>query len=910
MLHKEGGGGDHLSVGWTLPDGMLEAPIAGTHLSPNGTTSALLDQSINFPALSNTILGGSAVTLAATASSGLPVSYSIISGPATLAGNVLNPTGVGIIVIKAAQAGNSQYNPAPDATQQLLVLTASVAVTCSGTGSILREQWNGVGGNDVPQIPLASAPSSSSQLTSFEGPKDIADAYGSRIRGYICAPQTGYYTFLIAGDDATELWLSSDVLPANKIKIAYNLSWTGFREWYKYSTQQSGSIYLIAGQKYYIEALHKEGGGGDHLSVAWKLPDGTTEAPIAGSHLSPYQAATVSLLSQTINFPSQQNIALGSGTVTLTATASSGLPVSYSIISGPATLNGNVLTPTGSGTITINASQSGNTLYNPAADAMQQIVVTPAPVAVVCSGTGSILREQWNGVAGNDVVQIPILLSPSSTSQVTSFEGPQDVADAYGSRIRGYICPPQTGYYTFWIAGDDGTELWLSTDDNVANRTRIAYSLNWTAFREWSRYATQKSAGVYLVAGQKYYVEALQKEGVGGDHLSVGWTLPNGTFEAPIAGSRLSPYVVSTVVTASQTITFLPLAPINFGAGTVTLAATASSGLPVSYSVVAGPGTLAGNVLTPTGIGAIIIKASQAGNGLYSAAPDVSQTLVVQAAGQCAASGSILREQWNGIAGNDVAQIPVTISPSSTSQLTKLEGPEGVSDNYGSRIRGYICPPQSGAYTFWIAGDDATELWLSTDDDPSNKIRIAYNQWWTGFRDWYRYGSQKSAAIYLEVGKRYYVEVLQKEGAGSDHVSVGWTLPTGVFEAPIAGMYLSPYATDNSTATATKPDGTPEIAQPVKEVKENGVAIATLKAYPNPFSHQTTIVVTASQSGVASLEIYDVSGRLLRRLFAGSMQKGEQKQVALDGKNLSSGTYFIRFISASGVINYKVVRSL
>ena len=39
----------------------------------------------------------------------------------------------------------------------------------------------------------------------------------------------------------------------------------------------------------------------------------------------------------------------------------------------------------------------------------------------------------------------------------------------------GYVTPPTTGYYTFWIASDDNSELWLSTDANPANKVRIAY---------------------------------------------------------------------------------------------------------------------------------------------------------------------------------------------------------------------------------------------------------------------------------------------------------------------------------------------------------------------------------------------------------------------------------------------------
>lgn len=68
-------------------------------------------------------------------------------------------------------------------------------------------------------------------------------------------------------------------------------AWTNSREWNKYSTQQSASINLTAGQKYYIEVLHKEGSGGDNVAVAWQGP-GISQQVIAGSYLSPFVPGT------------------------------------------------------------------------------------------------------------------------------------------------------------------------------------------------------------------------------------------------------------------------------------------------------------------------------------------------------------------------------------------------------------------------------------------------------------------------------------------------------------------------------------------------------------------------------------------------------------------------------------------
>ena len=85
-----------------------------------------------------------------------------------------------------------------------------------------------------------------------------------------------------------------------------------------------------------------------------------------------------------------------------------------------------------------------------------------------------------------------------------------------------------------------------------------------------------------------------------------------------------------TATLASQTITF-PTIPTQAGPGTVTLAATASSGLTVSYTVTSGPATVSGIILTTTGAGSVAVQARQAGSTNYSAAAPVSQTFTVNA---------------------------------------------------------------------------------------------------------------------------------------------------------------------------------------------------------------------------------------------------------------------------------------
>ena len=160
-------------------------------------------------------------------------------------------------------------------------------------------------------------------------------------------------------------------------------------------------------------------------------------------------------------------------------------------------------------------------------------------------GAGTITRQVWTGISGTAIAALTGNANypdnPSITDELGSFEAPVNWADNYGTRIVGYLHAPVTGTYTFWIASDDNGELWLSTDDSAGNKERIAYVPGWTSSRQWTKYTVQKSVEVYLTAGQRYYIEALQKEAGGDDNLAVAWQIPGGSQEV-IPGDYLSSY--------------------------------------------------------------------------------------------------------------------------------------------------------------------------------------------------------------------------------------------------------------------------------------------------------------------------------------------------------------------------------
>jgi len=170
-------------------------------------------------------------------------------------------------------------------------------------------------------------------------------------------------------------------------------------------------------------------------------------------------------------------------------------------------------------------------------------------------------------------------------------------------------------------------------------------------------------------------------------------------------------------------------------------------------------------------VGQIII-----GDGLqYKSAINVRETFV---------GGVFTRSVWTGLTGYGVALIknyatnqnfPAhAILPISSLEIAQTSPNE---EQFGQFIRGWIIPPVSGNYTFWIASDDSSELWISTNSLKTSKSLAASVSGWTDFRQWNKYASQQSTPRYLEKNQSYYMEIYQRESGGGDHLSVAWSRP-------------------------------------------------------------------------------------------------------------------------------------
>jgi hypothetical protein len=133
-------------------------------------------------------------------------------------------------------------------------------------------------------------------------PDDTHDNYGDTIEGYLTPSATDKYTFFLSSDDGSQLWLSTDSTPANLQLIAEEVGCCqAFLEpdptganWHDNGSGMGQTsltpISLTAGKHYYIQTIHKEGGGGDFTKVAWRKAGDTNAAaklqPIPGTFLS------------------------------------------------------------------------------------------------------------------------------------------------------------------------------------------------------------------------------------------------------------------------------------------------------------------------------------------------------------------------------------------------------------------------------------------------------------------------------------------------------------------------------------------------------------------------------------------------------------------------------------------------
>lgn len=246
-------------------------------------------------------------------------------------------------------------------------------------------------------------------------------------------------------------------------------------------------------------------------------------------------------------------------------------------------------------------------------------------------------------------------------------------------------------------------------------------------------------------------------------------------------------------------------------------------------------------------------------------APACSQfvTFTPTATDNCVLAAGPLQEIYFNIPGVQVADLRNSPNYPDSPDLTRGRSALEINtsdefDNYGTRLSGYIFAPVDGAYTFYLAADDAAEFWLSTDETVGNLVQIATEpssagrRQYTGDDPLFMRGfppSNISVPINLVAGDAYYFEALMKEGDGSDHLAVAWQVPGGPVpldgSAPISGanvVSLQP----TTTVVCDPPSGS---AFPV------GTTVVTCTATDSSGNTSTcTFTVTVQDTGSPMVE--------------------------------------------------------
>ncbi|HUU20507.1 MAG TPA: PA14 domain-containing protein [Sedimentisphaerales bacterium] len=160
--------------------------------------------------------------------------------------------------------------------------------------------------------------------------------------------------------------------------------------------------------------------------------------------------------------------------------------------------------------------------------------------------------------------------------------------------------------------------------------------------------------------------------------------------------------------------------------------------------------------------------------------------------------GTVVLDMWEGIAGSTLNLLLENPSypddPTWSDALTEFGTADSIGDSYGARIHGWLYAPLTGEYTFWFSSADQGELWMSTDDDPTNVQLLASEPVWGSYDTF----SRQSEPVSLTGGNKYYIMTLWKEGPDWDHCQVAWR-GAGIREQEIIqGSYLSPYEPINA----------------------------------------------------------------------------------------------------------------
>jgi hypothetical protein len=640
---------------------------SGSVTSDQGTVAVVdrLSQVIDFAPLGNFEGIGASLSLEATSSSGLPVSFSVDSGPGSIAGNLLTASGVGLITITATQGGNDAYHPAAPVTQTIEFRKRSQTIT------LIIELI----GNERASVSATSSSGLPVITEVLSGPgilqNGVLSATGSGAIS-VAASQSGNEQF-----EPAQTVQQSVVL--RRFPQSIDFGTDELREVaITTAAPLNGQVLLQAaassGLAVHFEIVSGPGLINGNILTLTGMDDVIVKAVQPGNnmHLPASVERTYALMGgkprQKITFTLQDVWRFGDDLVFLAAQSSSGLKVSFNVVSGQAVIHDDALIPLGTGPLTLRASQDGNEVFAAATPVERTITVAKQVQTIVFPQLPTIR-------VGSSPVALNVKTTAGLPAELEIISGPGALTGNSLSIIGPGIISIVASH------PGDGLREPAPRVTNEIEVLKLAQTIDFPLIAAISFGAGDvelkgsASSGLpveYEVLSGPATLEARSLRPTGAGVVHVRLTQPgNAVYQAA------SPFEAEVVISkANQAITFSPIADVVFGTSPIQLRAEATSGLPIKFEVVSGAAILAGDILTVRTAGVVKISATQAGNTNYHEALEVEQSFTVTRANQTI--------EFTVPASLGIGSPPLLLTPTASSGLpvavSVLSGSAGITN--------------------------------------------------------------------------------------------------------------------------------------------------------------------------------------------------------------------------------------